>query len=441
MSRSSPEARWFLASVAFWMAPHGIQTVLVPYLMAIELRQSAGSFGITQMVSQAPMLLFLMLGGYVADRQDARRLLALLQALALIMPLLVAVVLMQGRVNEALILVYAATWGLLAAFVMPARDGLLKRVSGVNIQRMVALAMGTQFAAQMAGQVLAGRAAQWGVDRLLLIQAALLLVGVWVVRHLPVKAGLPSSSKATTAVPATNAGTLNATPNATPNATSNATPNTTPNATSPERLSLWRELTDGGRLIATNPVLRATYVITIGMGVFFGGMFLVLMPLAVRDLYDGGAQDLSNTFIAFGLGTLTAIFGMMRLGGARRPGAVLVFSQFLGIAVLTPIAFGISQWAFTACIFCWGMGGGFAMTMSRTIMQEQAPASHQARVMAAFSFATVGGGPIGALITGAAAAQWSVKAAIVVPVVGVLCTTLASLAMHSIVSLRSRSHA
>ena len=407
MSRVSTEARWFLASVAFWMAPHGIQTVLVPYLMAIELRQSAGSFGITQMVSQAPMLLFLMLGGYVADRQDARRLLTLLQALALIMPLLVAVAVLQAGLNEALILLYAATWGLLAAFVMPARDGLVKRVSGVNIQRMVALAMGTQFAAQMAGQVLAGRAAQLGVASLLLLQAALLLVGVWVVRHLPSGSGQSGPKPVVAGQPASG---------------------------------LWRELTDGWRLIAATPVLRATYMITIGMGVFFGGMFLVLMPLAVRDLYNGGAQELSNTFIAFGLGTLTAIFGMMRLGGARRPGAVLVCSQFLGIAVLTPIAFDIAQWAFTACIFCWGMGGGFAMTMSRTIMQEQAPASHQARVMAAFSLATVGGGPIGAVLTGAAASQWGVQGAIVVPVVGVLCTTLASLAMHSILTLRSRSH-
>lgn len=406
MSKVSPEARWFLASVAFWMAPHGIQTVVLPYLMAIELRQSAGSFGITQMVSQAPMLLFLMLGGWVADRHDARRLLTLLQGAALVMPVVLATVMLQGGASEGLILLYGATWGLLAAFVMPARDGLLKRVSGANIQRMVALAMGTQFAAQMAGQVLAGRAAQWGAASLLILQAVLVLIGVWVVRHLP------------------------------------TSPRQGPGSALPvARASLWRELTDGFRLIAAAPVLRATYVITIGMGVFFGGMFLVLMPLAVRDLYDGGAQDLSNTFLAFGLGTLTSIFGMMRLGGARRPGAVLVFSQFLGIAVLAPISLGIPQWGYTTCIFLWGMGGGFAMTMSRTIMQEQAPASHQARVMAAFSFTTVGGAPIGALITGAAAAQWGVKGAIFVPVIGVLCTTLISLWLHSIMRLRSRSHA
>jgi MFS family permease len=404
-----PEAgRWFLASVAFWMAPHGIQTVLVPYLMAIELRQSAGSFGVTQMVSQAPLLLFLMLGGWVAAREDARKLLTLLQASAVAMPLILAAGLLQGWANEGMILVYAATWGLIAAFVMPARDGLLKRVSGSNIQRMVALAMGTQFAAQMAGQVLAGRAAQWGVPGLLIAQAALLMLGVWVVRHLPTSPSLPKVA-------------------------SGDSPRT--------RLHLWRELTDGWRLIARTPVLRATYVITIGMGVFFGGMFLVLMPLAVRDLYSGGAQDLSLTFIAFGLGTLTAIFGTMRLGGARRPGAVLVFSQFLGIVVLTPIGLGVPQWAFIACIFCWGMGGGFAMTMSRTIMQEESPASHQARVMAAFSIATVGGGPIGALLTGAAASQWGVRGAIAVPVIGVLCTTCLSWWLHPITGLRSRSHA
>jgi MFS family permease len=403
MSALGASGRWFLASVAFWMAPHGIQTVLLPYLMAIELRQSAGSFGITQMVSQAPLLVFLMLGGWVADRLDARKLLTVLPASAVLMPLVLALGLWQGWAGEGLILFYGAAWGLIAAFVMPARDGLLKRVSGNNIQRMVALAMGTQFAAQMAGQVLAGRAAEWGVPGLLGVQALLLLIGAWSARALPAAARTGDRP--------------------------------------PMHHALWRELTGGWRLILQTPVLRATYVITIGMGVFFGGMFLVLMPLAVRDLYAGGAQDLSNTFIAFGLGTLTAIFGTMRLGGARRPGAVLVFSQFWGIAVLTPIAFGIPSWAFNLCIFCWGMGGGFAMTMSRTIMQEESPASHQARVMAAFSIATVGGSPVGALIMGAAASQWGVRGAMAVPVLGVLCTTTLSLWLHSITRLRSRSHA
>ncbi len=41
---------------------------------------------------------------------------------------------------------------------------------------------------------------------------------------------------------------------------------------------LWRGLAGGFALILSTPVLRSTYLITIGMGVFFGGVFLVLLP-------------------------------------------------------------------------------------------------------------------------------------------------------------------
>jgi MFS family permease len=40
------------------------------------------------------------------------------------------------------------------------------------------------------------------------------------------------------------------------------------------------------------------------------------------------------------------------------------------------------------------------MTMSRTIMQEQAPAALRGRVMSFYSFSFMGAGPLGALFSG-----------------------------------------
>jgi len=86
----STSARWFLTSVITYMIPNGIQMVMLSYLMAIELKQAPGSFGITQMVGQLPLLLFLLMGGWVADRVDTRRWLMTLQTIGLIMPLVLA---------------------------------------------------------------------------------------------------------------------------------------------------------------------------------------------------------------------------------------------------------------------------------------------------------------------------------------------------------------
>ena len=121
MAAASPShtARWYFAGIACFMVPHGIQSVLVPYLLAILLKQQAQRFGVTLMLSQLQMLL-LPLGGLVADRLNAQRLLIGLQAAGLIVPLLLLAALWHGAVTEWPVMLYALSWGLAGAFATPA---------------------------------------------------------------------------------------------------------------------------------------------------------------------------------------------------------------------------------------------------------------------------------------------------------------------------------
>jgi MFS family permease len=394
-------ARWFLTSVVTYMIPNGIQMVMLSYLMAIELKQAPGSFGVTQMVGQLPLLLFLLMGGWVADRVDSRRWLMTLQTIGLIMPLVLAILVWRNAVTEGSILIYAMVWGVVGAFSLPARDGLLRRVAGTNVQRMVGLAIGTQFGAQMIGQALAGQATRLGTVTVLVLEAALLSAGIFVASRLPSGRAKQAASKG----------------------------------------SLMNELGAGLSMIFSTPVLMANYIISSGMGVFFGGVFLVLIPLAVRDLYHGGASDIASAYVMFAAGTLLSIAWLTQRGGARRPGRALVTTQFTACAALLPISIGVPIWGFYLCIFLWGLSAGVAMTMSRTIMQEQAPSSHQARIMAALTLMTTGGGPLGAFITGQAIEGVGVQGAVMLPILGVLGCTVAALATHSMINLDSRSHA
>lgn len=261
-------AAWYLASVATFMIPAGIQMVLLPYLLAIELNQPAERFGITQMIGQLPILVFLLVGGWLADRVDPRRLLMVIQSAAIGMPLLLAFSLWRGQISEGLLVLYALAWGLVTAFAMPARDGLLKRVAGSNVQRMVTLAMGMQFGAMMIGQGMGGRAAHWGSISILLVQCLVLASGIIATSRLP--------SSAVPPIPG-NAGSM--------------------------RDSLWREFGSGVSLIFSDSPMRATLLLTLGMGVFFiGGAYVVLIPLAIRDLYAGGAAAVAVLCVRFRLG-------------------------------------------------------------------------------------------------------------------------------------------
>jgi len=66
---------WYFAGIAAFFGSTGIQAVVLAYLLAIELNQSADRFGLTQMLGQLPLLLLLMFGGWLSDRVDARRVL------------------------------------------------------------------------------------------------------------------------------------------------------------------------------------------------------------------------------------------------------------------------------------------------------------------------------------------------------------------------------
>lgn len=397
-------AAWYLASVATFMIPAGIQTVLLPYLLAIELNQPAERFGMTQMIGQLPILVLLLCGGWLADRIDPRRLLMWIQAAAIATPLLLAFCLWRGQVSEGLLLLYAVAWGLSTAFAMPARDGLLNRVAGADVQRMVTMAMGMQFGAMMVGQALGGRAAHWGSIGILLLQCAVLAFGIFATSRLPAATARLTQAKG-----------------------------------GPLRESLWREFGSGMSLIFSDPPMRATFLLALGMGVFFMGSYVVLLPLVIRDLYAGGAQDIASCYIVFGIGTVISTVVLARRGGTAFAGRALTIALLGGCGALAPLLLAPPQWFFHLCIFAWGLCGGVAMSMSRTILQERAPASHQARVMAALALATIGGGPIGSLFIGLAVAAVGARISVLLPVLGVAICTAGVLATHAIWRWRSRA--
>ena len=97
------------------------------------------------MAAQLPMLVLILWGGWLGDRVDQRRLLITLTATLALLPLVIAVLYTAGHFSYFMLLCWALTGGTFAAFVQPARDALLNRVAGRDIQRVVTLTVGIQF--------------------------------------------------------------------------------------------------------------------------------------------------------------------------------------------------------------------------------------------------------------------------------------------------------
>ena len=57
-------------------------------------------------------------------------------------------------------------------------------------------------------------------------------------------------------------------------------------------------------------------LLNFGVGVFYVGPFMAVLPIAVRDNYGGGALELSYVNLAFWAGTIVASMALVAL--ARR---------------------------------------------------------------------------------------------------------------------------
>ena len=399
-SARAARLRLYLGGQGSWYLSLGIQFVLFPYLVAQELDESAAKVGIAQMTLMAPSLLFILLGGTVADHGDVRRILIRVHALAAIPPAILAVLLMTRHLSYNVLIVYALTMGTLSAFAMPARDSALTRIAETGIQQAVTLAMSTQMVSQLIGMLIVSFAAILGAPLLLLFQMVMLLIGGLATQKL---APLPPAHKG-------------------------------------EGESRWAQILDGIAAARENPIVFAVICLNFAVGLFYVGSFMVVLPLMVRDVYHSSDAQFTARFaminIAFWGGTIAATFILLKIGHIERRGRVMMGAVTTGLIILAAMSFAIPFWALCLLCFLWGMGAGTTMTMGRTIVQMAARASHRARVLALYQLGFSGGAPIGSLIMGFIVGGMGIYEAVLVPS-GVMIFIVGLLLMSPIWSYRA----
>ncbi len=383
----------YLAGLGSWFVPLGIQMVLFPWLVAVVLHMDAFAVGVAQAAVMAPSLLFLPLGGLVADRGNARALLLRYHLLYALPPLALAAVLWADGLSYPLLIVYGVAAGAIGAFAIPTRDALLPVVAPKGaLPKAVALATALQFGGQLLGIACASTADRFGALPLLLLHSGMVLAGCLFVRRLP-------------------------------------DPPPHPKADHP---GFWRSVGDGVSAAAKSDQIWPVLLLNFGVGIFYVGPFMAVLPLAIRDHYAGGAVELSYMNLAFWAATIVA--SMALAGVARRltlRGRLIGSAVLVGAVVLLSLAQLPLFPVFLALIFVWGLGAGITMTQSRTVVQIVAPATHRARLMSLFQLGLSGGGPIGAFLTGTICSIWGLKAALLFP-------ALAMLLLIAVVLLRSR---
>ena len=366
------------------------------WLVAIVLFEPPIKVGIAQMALLIPAMLFMLIGGVVTDSFGGKRVAMISQALAVLPIAALAIVIFTDSLTFEIMLVYAVSIGILQAFVTPARDSLLNYVAFGRIQRTVIKATLMQFVAQMLGFTLAATADTLGGVFVITTQAIIVGFGVLALSQLPnTQSSASLKSGSFLAVMKTS-------------------------------------ILEGAQTVWDNRAMRSVVGQNIAMGICFMGSYIVTIPLLIRERYEGTSFDLSilSLFNSSGL-VLTIVLLLLFSRGIRRQGRALLIAHGVGAFVLGIGGLGISYWAFCALVFLWGACGGVAMSMSRTIMQEQAPESQRGRVMAFFSFSFMGSGPIGAMLWGTSAQFFGPETTLLVANISMFCIVL-------MISLNSR---
>ncbi len=335
------------------------------WLVTIVLNESPVMVGVAQLALLFPATLLMLVGGSLADRLGGKRVAVVSQTLAVFPLGTLAIFLLLDQLSFGFMIVYAIAIGSLQAFVTPARDGLLNSVAQGNIQRTVVKVTLIQFLVQMGGFILAGTADAIGGFLIIATQTAIVAGGTLALGRLPHQRETDIRLAAEPWFPA-----------------------------------LARSIKNGFATVWSNPSMRMVVIQNVAMGICFMGSYVVTIPLLIRERYDGSSEDLAFVNLVNSAGLVMTILAQLILREIRHKGNALLLAHGIGALFLAIASLGFDFPFFLTCMFLWGACGGVAMSMSRTIMQEEAPNDQRGSVMSFFSFSFMGAGPIGALLWG-----------------------------------------
>lgn len=375
-----------------WLAALGstIGTWMQNYAQAwlvFDLTKSSFYLGLDAFLGQLPVLLFMLIGGVIADRHDRRLLLTGSQLVQATSAFILTALLLTGHVTVAFIFALSFTSGCGQAFGGPAYQSLIPSlVPRRDLPNAIAL-NSTQFnlsrvLGPAAGGIILttiGAAACFGVNGLsfFIVVIALALL------RLP--------------------------------------PHTPP----PNRRALGAELRSGLQHVRDDRVML-TLTVLVFISTFLAMPILTLLPTFATEVLSGHQTPearLSMLMACQGLGAIVGALTVGSLGRFRHMGrAVLVIQIGLGLLIA---AFALSR-TFALSLVLLFIGGMFFMALfaiSFSLIQLMVPDHLRGRVVSIYMVALRGGWPLGGLAAGALADVFSASA--VMAVNGVVLSILA----------------
>ena len=349
-----------------------MQSVAQSWLV-LELTDSAFLLGLVGVAQFAPILLFSLIGGVIADRVPRQRLIILTQSLMMVLALTLGILVVTETVRYEHVVCLAFLMGSLNAIDMPARQSFIIELVGKDdLMNGIALHASLFNAARVVGPALAGLLiARFGLAVCFLINAASYVPVVVQLLRIRLPGRAPRLSTGT---------------------------------------PLRREIAGGLRYIRETPDILLP-ILLLGVVSILAINFNVLVPVFARTTLQGGAQGYGFLLAALGSGALlgSLVLAWVSHAGPRR---ILLFAGAAGLCLaqvfLAPFKSFVAALVLLAAAGCSMMI--FAGTVNTSI-QLAADDRFRGRVMSVYTLVFIGVTPLGNFLAGSAAHLWGAPAA------------------------------
>lgn len=395
---------FYLFGISVLAVVLGIQIIVLPWLVVDYLSLNAVWVGWVQATVLVPNLLFLLVGGALADKAKVLPWFVPLLLVNMVVHSVLSIVIYQGWLSVMILLVYAALLGVSNAFIQPWREYLLKQTQNEHshdlLQKLVAKSSLCLYAGQAVGVAIASLMDVIGVETLLLIQAAMVALGAMSFTRL--RRLLLVSSQ-----------------------------DTTPVDDASDSL-LWSGIGSCIRDVWRLPDLRSLMAIVAFNGFFHIGVFIVALPLMVQQVYGESIHFYSGLQFAFVMGTIITTVVVVYRGGLDSPGRRIIFGLLYGGVILLALSAKPTLIGLFILVFFWGVVVGVSSNMGRSVVQRLAPESSRGRIISLYQLALFGCAPLGALFAGYAIELWGVLALLKMSGIASLVVFMATMTTRSL---------
>lgn len=366
--------RLFLAGHAISLTGSWMQSVAQGWLV-YTLTKSALSLGLVAVALSAPVLLFSLFGGVIADKVNRRQLLITTQTLAIVPALLLAVLSLSGQITVGWIMGLAFLLGTVNAIELPARQAFLAElVTSAELTSAISLHSVVFNATRIIGPILAGfTIAVTGLSVCFLINAVSFLAGIASLLLIPHQAG------ASIAI------------------------NT--------HSSMLDGLREGVRYVAGERQIILVMVL-VAVVSLFGIPFVPMLPVFADGVLKVGPEGLGFLAGASGAGSLLAALLVAWQRNINKKGRLMVAAGLLFAGCLFLFAHTDDYQAALLALLFSGAGMVCFLAMISCHLQHHCPDILRGRVMGVYTLVLIGMAPFGHALMGLLAGAIGVSAAL-----------------------------